>query len=137
MNKVILKGRLVRDPEIRYKAGDESKAVAKFTIAVDRPRKKDAESQADFIPCTAFGKTAEMIEKYFRKGQEALLEGRWQTGSYEKDGKKIYTNDCILDHIYFCGKKSDGAGAPESQPQTDEDGFMSIPDEIDEELPFN
>ena len=135
MNKVILKGRLVRDPEIRYTAGAESKAVAKFTIAVDRPRKKDGESQADFIPCTAFGKTAEMIEKYFRKGQEILLEGRWQTGNYEKDGHKVYTNDCILDHVYFCSKKSDGAGAPEPQP--DADGFMNIPDGIDEELPFN
>ena len=134
MNKVILKGRLVRDPEIRYSAGAENKAVAKFTIAVDRPRKKDGESQADFIPCTAFGKTAEMIEKYFRKGQEILLEGRWQTGNYEKDGHKVYTNDCILDHVYFCGKKSD-AGAPEPQP--DADGFMNIPDGIDEELPFN
>ena len=136
MNKVILKGRLTKDPEIRYKAGDESKAVAKFTIAVDRPRKKDAESQADFIPCTCFGKTAEMIEKYFRKGQEILLDGRWQTGSYDKDGRKIYTNDCIVERVEFCGKKSDGT-APQPQPQTDEDGFMSIPDGIDEELPFN
>ena len=136
MNKVILKGRLTKDPEIRYKAGDESKAVAKFTIAVDRPRKKDAESQADFIPCTCFGKTAEMIEKYFRKGQEILLEGRWQTGSYDKDGHKVYTNDCIVERVEFCGKKSDGT-APQPQPQTDEDGFMSIPDGIDEELPFN
>ena len=136
MNKVILKGRLTKDPEIRYKAGDESKAVAKFTIAVDRPRKKDAESQADFIPCTCFGKTAEMIEKYFRKGQEILLEGRWQTGSYDKDGRKIYINDCIVERVEFCGKKSDGT-APQPQPQTDEDGFMNIPDGIDEELPFN
>ena len=136
MNRVILKGRLTRDPEIRYKAGDESKAVAKFSIAVDRPKKKDAESQADFIPCTCFGKTAEMIEKYFRKGQEILLEGRWQTGSYDKDGRKIYTNDCIVERVEFCGKKSDGT-APQPQPQTDEDGFMSIPDGIDEELPFN
>ena len=136
MNKVILKGRLTRDPEIRYTAGDEKKAVAKFSVAVDRPRKKDAESQADFIPITCFGKTAEMIEKYFRKGQEILLEGRWQTGSYEKDGKKVYTNDCIADHIYFCGKKTDGT-VPAPEPQPDEDGFMSIPDGIDEELPFN
>ena len=134
MNKVILKGRLVRDPEIRYTAGAESKAVAKFTIAVDRPRKKDGEPQADFIGCTCFGKTAEMIEKYFRKGQEILLEGRWQTGSYEKDGKKVYTNDCIVDHVYFCGKK-ESAGAPEPTP--DDDGFMHIPDGVDEELPFN
>ena len=136
MNKVILKGRLVRDPEIRYPAGNEQKSVAKFTVAIDRPRKKDAEAQADFIPCVAFGKTAEMLEKYFRKGQEILLEGRWQTGSYEKDGRKIYTNDCIVERVEFCGKKSD-AGAPEPQPQVDDDGFMSIPDGVDEELPFN
>ena len=136
MNKVILKGRLVRDPEIRYSAGNEQKAVAKFTVAIDRPKKKDAETQADFIPCTGFGKTAEMLEKYFRKGQEILLDGRWQTGSYEKDGHKVYTNDCIVERVEFCGKKAD-AGAPEPQPQVDEDGFMSIPDGIDEELPFN
>ena len=106
------------------------------SLRPDRPKKKDAESQADFIPCTCFGKTAEMIEKYFRKGQEILLEGRWQTGSYDKDGRKIYTNDCIVERVEFCGKKSDGT-APQPQPQTDEDGFMSIPDGIDEELPFN
>ena len=134
MNKVILKGRLVRDTEIRYTAGAESRAVAKFTVAVDRPRKKDGESQADFLPCTCFGKTAEMIEKYFRKGQEILLEGRWQTGSYEKDGRKVYTNDCIVERVEFCGKKAD-VGTP--GPQTDEDGFMNIPEGIDEELPFN
>lgn len=135
MNKVILKGRLTRDPEIRYTAGAEQKSVAKFTIAVDR-RKKDENSQADFIPCVCFGKTAEMIEKYFRKGQEILLEGRWQTGSFEKDGKKFYTNDCILDHVYFCGKKSNSSDSTEPQ-QDPNDGFVSIPEGIDEELPFN
>ena len=136
MNRVILKGRLTRDPEIRYTAGAEQKEVAKFNIAVDRPIKKDAEAQADFINCTCFGKTAELIEKYFRKGQEILVEGRWQTGSFEKDGKKIYTNDCIIEHVYFCGKKSDSSNVsePESDPSN---GFMSIPDGINEEIPFN
>ena len=135
MNKVLLKGRLTRDPEIRYSAGAESKAVARFSIAVSRPFKKDGEAQADFISCVGFGKTAEFIEKYFRKGQEGLIEGRWQTGSYEKDGKKTYTNDCIIEHIEFCGSKAAEAGAPEPQP--DADRFMNIPDGIDEELPFN
>lgn len=135
MNKVILLGRLTRDPEIRYSAGAESKAVAKFTLACDRRIKKEGEPQADFITCTAFGKTAEFAEKYLRKGVKIALEGRWQTGSYEKDGHKNYTNDCIIERLEFAESKKAEAGAPE--PQTDADGFMSIPDGIDEELPFN
>ena len=134
MNEVILLGRLTKDPEIRYTAGAESKAVAKFTLAVDRQRKKEGEQSADFIPCTCFGKTAELVEKYVRKGQQIITEGRWQTGSYEKDGHKVYTNDCIVDHINFCGSKATGT-APEPQP--DADGFMNIADGVDEELPFN
>lgn len=135
MNKVILYGRLTRDPEIRYTAGQENKAVARFNLAVDREYKKDGEAQADFISCVAFGKTAEFIEKHIRKGSKILLEGRWQTGSYEKDGHKYYTNDCIVEQVEFGESKKAEAGAPEPQP--DADGFMSIPDGIDEELPFN
>lgn len=136
MNKVILLGRLTRDPEIRYTAGAESKAVAKFSIAVDRAFKKEGEQSADFINCVAFGKSAEFAEKYFRKGQKILVEGRWQTGSYEKNGAKFYTNDCIVERFDFADSKKE-EGAPEPQPQPDADGFMSIPDGIDEELPFN
>lgn len=135
MNKVILLGRLTRDPEIRYSAGAEAKAVAKFTLAVDRRFKKDGEQSADFITCTAFGKSAEFIEKYIRKGQKILVEGHWQTGSYEKDGKKYYTNDCIIESLDFADSKKEGSPAP--SPQTDADGFMNIPDDIQEELPFN
>ena len=136
MNKVILLGRLTRDPEIRYSAGAESKAVAKFSIAVNRAYKKEGEQSADFINIVAFGKNAEFAEKYFRKGQRVLVEGRWQTGSFEKDGKKYYTNDCIAERFDFADSKKE-AVAPEPQPQPDADGFMSIPDGIDEELPFN
>lgn len=135
MNKVILLGRLTRDPEIRYSAGAESKAVAKFTLAVDRRFKKDGEQSADFIGCTAFGKVAEFVEKYFRKSSKVLVEGHWQTGSYEKNGTKFYTNDCIIESLDFAESKKEGTSAPD--PQTDADGFMNIPDGIDEELPFN
>ncbi len=136
MNKVILLGRLTRDPEIRYSAGAEQKAVARFALAVNRAYKKEGQQDADFISIVAFGKNAEFAEKYFRKGQQILVEGRWQTGSFEKDGKKTYTNDCIVEHFDFAdSKKESEAGAPEPQP--DADGFMSIPDGVDEELPFN
>jgi len=136
MNKVVLLGRLTRDPEIRYSAGAESKAVSKFSLAVDRAYKKDGEQSADFINCVAFGKSAEFAEKYFRKGQKILVEGRWQTGSYtDKSGHKVYTNDCIIEKFDFADSKKEGNPAPD--PQTDADGFMNIPDGIDEELPFN
>jgi single-strand DNA-binding protein len=136
MNKVILLGRLTRDPEIRYSAGAESKAVAKFSLAVNRAYKKEGEQSADFINIVAFGKNAEFAEKYFRKGQQILIEGRWQTGSYEKNGTKYYTNDCIVERFDFADSKKE-AGAPEPEPQPDADGFMSIPDGIDEDVPFN
>ncbi len=135
MNKVILLGRLTKDPEIRYTAGEEKKAVAKFTLAVDRAYKKDGEQTADFINCVAFGKNAEFCEKYHRKGQKILVEGHWQTGSFEKDGRKYYTNDCIIEHFDFADSKRDSdAGA---SPSDNGDGFMNIPDGVDEECPFN
>jgi len=135
MNKVILLGRLTRDPEIRYSAGAEAKAVAKFTLAVDRRFKREGEQSADFINCTAFGKSAEFCEKYFRKGQKILVEGHWQTGSYEKNGTKYYTNDCIIEQMDFAEGKKEGSPAPD--PQTDADGFMNVPDDIQEDLPFH
>lgn len=136
MNKVILMGRLTRAPEIRYSVGAEAKAVAKFFLAVDRRYKRDGEQNADFISCTAFGKTAEVIEKYVRKGQKILVEGRWTTGSYtDKSGGKVYTNDCIIEQIDFAESKKDSNSA--QNMQTDEDGFLNIPDDIQEELPFN
>lgn len=135
MNKVILLGRLTRDPEIRYSAGEEKKEVARITLAVDRRFKRDGEQNADFINCVAFGKSAEFIEKYFHKGQKILVEGHWQTGSYEKDGHKFYTNDCIIEQMDFAEGKKDGDSSP--APQPDADGFVNIPDNIDEQLPFH
>lgn len=138
MNKVILLGRFTRDPEMRYTAGSEQKAISKFTLAVDRRYKRDGEQSADFINCTAFGKSAEFIEKYFRKGSKALIEGRWQTGSYtDRSGGKVYTNDCIIESIEFGESKRDGGGSSDPEPQAQSDGFMNIPGEIQEELPFN
>lgn len=131
MNKVILIGRLTRDPEVRYSAGDNSMAVARFTLAVDRRYKKDGEQSADFITCVAFGKNGEFVEKYLKKGTKIALDGHWQTGSFtNKDGQKVYTNDCVVDSMEFAeSKKSE---------TTQNDGFMDVPDNVEDEgLPFN
>jgi single-strand DNA-binding protein len=143
MNSVKLSGRLVRDPEVRYTQSANPMAVAKFTLAVDRKIKKDGEQSADFINCTAFGKTAEIIEKHVRKGVKLIVEGRWQTGSYtNKDGAKVYTNDCAVESIEFCESKNsqqngDGEVSRPAPSTLSGDGFMTIPDNIDDEgLPF-
>lgn len=132
MNKVLLMGRLVRDPEVRYTQGQDQKAIAKFTIAVDRKYKKDGEQSADFISCVAFGKAGEFAEKYLKKGTKIACEGRWQTGSYtNKEGVKIYTNDCVIEQMEFAeSKRSDSGQATQS------DDFMNVPDDIDDEIPF-
>ena len=136
MNKCILVGRLTKDPEIRYTQGQEQKAVARFTVAVDRKVKREGEQSADFIPCVAFGKTAEFIEKYIFKGTKVVIEGRWQTGSYKsKEGATVYTNDCVIESIEFAESKKD-TDHPEPKPQTDADGFMNVPEGIGDELPF-
>lgn len=142
MNKVILSGRLTRDADIKYSQGENAKAVARFTLAVDRRFKREGDEQtADFISCVAFGKTAEVVEKYCRQGTKLIIEGRWQTGSYtNKDGVKVYTNDCMVDNLEFAESKasSEGNSSRPAPTQTDADGFMSIPDSIDDEgLPFN
>lgn len=137
MNKVILMGRLVRNPDVKYTQGQIQTAVARFTLAVDRRYKKENEQSADFISCIAFGKIGEFVEKYLNKGTKIVLDGHWQTGSYtNKDGQKIYTNDCIVENIDFAeSKKAESTQQP--QP-TDAKGFIPIPDDIDEdELPFN
>lgn len=142
MNKVILMGRVVREPDVRYSQGEKPMAVAKFTLAVDRKFKKDGEQNADFISCTAFGKVAEVIEKYVTKGTKIIVEGRWQTGSYKnKDGATVYTNDCMVENIEFCESKS-SSNYSQSQPSNnnpapDSDGFISIPNGIEDELPFS
>ena len=149
MNRAILIGRLTRDPEVRYSQGENSTAVARFTLAVDRRFKRAGESQeADFIGCVAFGKQAEFVEKYFKQGMKMVLSGRIQTGSYtNKDGQKVYTTDVVADDIEFAESKGNsgdsgyqGGNHREFKPEPSSamgDGFMNIPDGIDEELPFN
>ena len=147
MNKVILMGRLTRDAEVRYSQGDASTAVARFSLAVDRRFKRDGDEQtADFIGCVAFGRTAEFMERFGRKGTKFVVEGRIQTGSYtNKDGQRVYTTDVVVENIEFAESKASGEGnnggyVPADRPSPSGaagDGFMNIPDGIDEELPFN
>ena len=140
MNKVILMGRLTRDPEVCYSGGDNATTVAKYSLAVDRRFKRDNEPSADFINCVGFGKTAEFAEKYFRKGMRICVVGRIQTGSYtNRDGQKVYTTYVVVEEQEFAESKgaSENNGADRPQPTTDNNGFMNIPDGIDEELPFN
>ena len=141
MNKTVLLGRLTKDPEVRYSQGENATAVARYTLAVNRKFKKDGEPTADFIPCVAFGRSAEFAEKYFSKGTKVAVSGRIQTGSYtNKDGQKVYTTDVVVEEQEFAESKaanqqnlqSAGSG---SIPASD--GFMNIPDGMDEELPFN
>lgn len=142
MNKVILNGRLTRDPEIRY--SENNTCVAKYTLAVNRIYRKDGEPQADFINCTVFGKPAEFAEKYFRQGVKIAIVGRWQTGSYtNKNGQKVYTNDCIVESQEFDQTRSERQEeerntqpAPEPIPQEYSDGFMDV-DLSSAELPFD
>ena len=143
MNKVILMGRLTRDAEIRYSQGESSTAIARFSLAVDRRFRRDNDEQsADFINCVAFGKTAEFLERFGRKGTKFALEGRIQTGSYtNKDGQRVYTTDVVAENMEFAESKGNGnnsGSAPAPAPSgSSGDGFMNIPDGIDEELPFN
>lgn len=140
MNKVILMGRLTRDPEVRYSQGDTPTAIARYTLAVDRRARKDGEASADFISCVAFGKSAEFAEKYLRKGTKLVITGRIQTGSYtNKDGQKVYTTDVVVEDQEFAESKAAASGNQEgnSQPAASGDGFMNIPEGMDEELPFN
>ncbi len=142
MNKVELIGRLTRDPEVKYTQGQEPMAIARYTLAVDRRRgRQEGQQTADFISCVAFGKGGEFAEKYLHKGTKIAVVGRLRTGSYTKqDGTKVYTTDVLVDEQEFCESKAQGAAAtPSSAPAQSGaiDGFMSIPDGIDEELPFN
>lgn len=143
MNKVMLMGRLTRDAEIRYSQGESATAIARFSLAVDRRFHRDNDDQtADFINCVAFGKAAEFLEKFGRKGVKFVVEGRIQTGSYtNKDGQRVYTTDVIVEQMEFAESKAsgnnsnNGQSAPSPAPEG-ADGFMSIPEGIDE-LPFN
>ena len=170
MNIVVLMGRLTRDPEVRYSAGENPMAIARYTLAVDRRFKRDGDQQtADFIPCVAFGRAAEFAEKYFHQGIRITVNGRIQTGSYtNKEGNKVYTTEVVVENQEFAESKaaSDASRqayaqsgdrqygerqyggqsrqqygnpqpAPQRAPEAPEEGFMVIPDGIDEELPFN
>lgn len=158
MNKAILMGRLTRDPEIRYTQGDNPMCIARYTLAVDRRfnRNNDDGNNADFIPCICFGKSAEFVEKYLLKGTKMAVTGRIQTGSYtNRDGVKVYTTEVVVEEQEFAesknaqsadsGSTSGNAGADrreagrqQAPAKSDDpmDGFMNIPDGIDEELPF-
>ena len=138
MNKVILMGRLVRDPEIRYTQGENSMAVARFTLAVDRRFKRDNQPTADFISCICFRKTAEFVEKYCKKGTKLAVDGSWQTGSYtNKDGNKVYTNDCLVDNCEFAESKATAEQNQKKDDNTGNDDFMNIPDGVEDGLRFN
>ena len=149
MNKVILMGRLTRDPEVRYSAGENALAIARYTLAVDRRFRRDGEASADFISCVSFGRTAEFAEKYFRQGLKIAVTGRIQTGSYtNREGQKVYTTEVVVEDQEFAESKATSdanmgnfrasAPTPAPAPVSDAgDGFMNIPDGIDEELPFN
>ena len=149
MNKVILMGRLTRDPEVRYSQGASQTAVARFSVAVDRRFKREGEPDADFFNCTAFGKQAEFIERYLHKGVKVVLSGRIQNDNYtNKDGQMVYSVRVMVDEIEFAESKNaasnnDGGfnggynGGNNAPASGAGDGFMNIPDGIDEELPFN
>lgn len=146
MNKVILMGRLTRDPDVRYsQTANGSMAVARYTLAVDRRFKKDGEANADFISCVAFGKVGEFAEKYLHQGTKIVVEGRIQTGSYtNKDGNKVYTTDIYVENCEFAESKAtseqNGVNTAPARPKpsnVDADGFMTIPDNVDDDgLPF-
>lgn len=152
MNKVILMGRLTRDPEVRYSAGENALAIARYTLAVDRRFKKDGDSTADFIPCVVFGRSAEFAEKYFRQGMRVTISGRIQTGSYtNNEGNRVYTTEVVVEEQEFAESKSASQAnaaayqqysaptpAPaQAAPRPAADGFMNIPEGLEEELPFN
>lgn len=142
MNKTILIGRLTKDPEVRYSQGaNGSTAVARYTLAVDRKFKHEGQATADFINCIAFGKLGEFAEKYLHQGTKIAVTGRIQTGSYtNKDGQKVYTTDVVVEEQEFCESKASQQSQNNDRPKpmTDSDGFMNIPDGLEDSgLPFN
>ena len=148
MNKVILMGRLTRDPEVRYSQGENALAIARYTLAVDRrAARREGEPTADFISCVAFGRSAEFAERYLRQGTKIVVSGRIQTGSYtNRDGQKVYTTEVVVEESEFAESKANSTASSENSYQASPapapradigDGFMNIPDGIDEELPFN
>ena len=137
MNKVIMMGRLTKDPEIRYGQGAGNTVIGAFSIAVDRRFKRDGDPDADFFNCTAFGKTAEFLEKYIHKGTKVVIEGRLQNDTYtNKDGQKVIATKILVDAMEFAESKQASAADQPKAPEPDSHGFMEIPSELEEELPF-
>ena len=143
LNKVVLMGRLTRNPEVRYSQGEKATCVAKYTLAVNRRFHREGEQDADFINCVAFGKQGEFAEKYLKQGTKIVISGRIQTGSYtNRDGVKVYTTDVVIEEQEFAESKK--AAETSSTPQNtqgvksnpEDDGFMTIPEGVEEELPF-
>ena len=146
MNKVVLMGRLTKDPDVRYTQDAQPMCIARYTLAVDRRGKKDGQQTADFISCVAFGKAGEFTEKYLHKGMKICVAGQIQTGSYTRqDGQKVCTTDVVVEGQEFCeGRSANDVAHNYSTPSPQSsgtsaalDGFMNIPEGIDEELPFN
>ena len=142
MNKVILVGRLTRDPDIRYtqpNSAEEQTCIARYTVAVDRRFRREGDGQtADFISCVAFGRQAVFAEKYLHKGIKMAVTGHIQTGSYtNRDGQKVYTTDVVIEEQEFAESKATSQTTQQNQPPVSEDGFMMIPDGLEEELPFS
>ena len=145
MNRVILIGRLTRDPEIRYSKDEKAQAVARYTLAVDRRFKREQEAGADFIGCVAFGRNAEFAEKYLKQGIKIAIEGRIQTGNYTKpDGTRVYTTDVVIESQEFVESKGSGGheapsgdrGEKDASAKESKEEFMSIPEGLEDELPF-
>ena len=138
MNKVVLMGRLTRDPDVRYSQGETPLAIARYTLAVDRRFKRNGEQDADFINCVAFGRTAEFAEKYLKQGTKMVVSGRIQTGSYtNRDGVKDYTTEVVIEEQEFTESKAAAAQNSSMGVPQPSDGFMNIPDGLEEELPFS
>lgn len=138
MNKAIIIGRMTRRADIRYTQGENQTCIARFTLAVNRKFAKEGEKSADFISCIAFGRVAEFLERYGDKGIKFVVEGRIQTGSYtNKDGRTVYTTDVVVEQVEFAESKSSSNAADQSRNIPPEEGFMEIPEGIEEELPFN
>ena len=138
MNKVILMGRLTKDPVITYSQSNQSMAIARYMLAVSRIGAKEGQPQADFVQCVAFGKLAEFAEKYLYQGLRVCISGRIQTGSYtDKEGRKVYTTEVIADSQEFADGKKDARWQSPKEQTHDKDGFIDIPDNVDLELPFN
>ena len=139
MNLVIItNARFTKEPEVRYTTGENSMAIARFTLAVDKNYKKDSNDKANFINCICFGKLATIVEKHCTKGTKVNVLGEWTTGSYKnKDGNTVYTNDCNISKLEFCESKSQQSSSQPQPTPSNDNSWMNIPDGVEDSLPFN